>query len=544
MNQTLAHVQPSMSAVPVGGRKVLFSAVKNEAPFLLEWIAYHKVIGFDEIVICSNPSTDGTDEILAALALAGEIRHLQTKPEVDQSPQGEASKAFSNHIGYTEGDWYIWLDADEFLNIHVGDRTVAALVEALGTRRCMLINWRIFGTGGNRTFPGRFISAAFAKASEKGFPGNTEIKSLFRKDNVFKSFAVLGIHRPLVDPSIVTRLDLVATGAGLAPTIQHRSHRLWVKGAEHSKTHKVARGEVGWNLAQINHYIVRTEEFFALKRSRGDGWKAGAVGTLDARRSPEFFAQYDRNEQEDRSILFWEGAVTEEMGRLMAIGSVDEAVNRSQQLVNAAIASLDQPPLEDVPETKPTAPAFVLTLPDAESAFLREHYAKASTILEYGSGGSTVLATSLGKRVISVESDVDWAARLAEELLRVGYPSVLHHVDIGPTKDWGRPRDTSGTARYHRYALSVWDRPDLGEPDLVLIDGRFRAACLAAVMLRAKRPTTVLFDDYVPRRYYHAVERLARKEETIGRMARFTVTPGPIPPDMLTEVFGWFTDPR
>ena len=68
----------------------------------------------------------------------------------------------------------------------------------------------------------------------------------------------------------------------------------------------------------------------------------------------------------------------------------------------------------------------------------------------------------------------------------------------------------------------------------MLIDGRFRAACLAAVLLRAKRPTTVLFDDYAKRGYYHRVEQLARKEEMIGRMARFTVTPGPIPPDMLT----------
>ena len=78
----------------------------------------------------------------------------------------------------------------------------------------------------------------------------------------------------------------------------------------------------------------------------------------------------------------------------------------------------------------------------------------------------------------------------------------------------------------------------------MLIDGRFRAACLAAVRLRARRPTTVLFDDYVDRKYYHAVEKLARKEEVVGRMARFTVTPGPIPAEMLTQVIGWFSDPR
>jgi hypothetical protein len=98
--------------------------------------------------------------------------------------------------------------------------------------------------------------------------------------------------------------------------------------------------------------------------------------------------------------------------------------------------------------------------------------------------------------------------------------------------------------KFHGYALSVWDRPDFQHPDLVLIDGRFRAACLAAVAMRATRPVTVLFDDYLKRRYYHGVERLARKEELVGQMARFTVTPGAIPPDMATVAIGWFTDPR
>ncbi len=188
--------------------------------------------------------------------------------------------------------------------------------------------------------------------------------------------------------------------------------------------------------------------------------------------------------------------------------------------------------------------SFDLTFPPRVEALVKGLYAQARTILEYGSGASTVLAAKLGVRVISVESDAAWAKRLSRHLADLSTTAVVHHVNIGATKEWGRPRNNNGAARYHSYPLSVWDRPDLGEPDLVLIDGRFRAACFAAVAMRATKPTTVLFDDYAPRRYYHGVEKLARKEETIGRMARFTVTPGPIPPDMLTEVIGWFQDQR
>jgi len=187
---------------------------------------------------------------------------------------------------------------------------------------------------------------------------------------------------------------------------------------------------------------------------------------------------------------------------------------------------------------------FVLTFAEREAEAVTRLYAASTCILEYGSGGSTVLAAQLGKQIFTVESDKAWADRLAARV--VGLPGTvhMHHVDIGPTGDWGMPTRPKSHASFHRYPLSVWDRSDLPEPDLVLIDGRFRAACLVATILRTKRPVTVLFDDYHHRRVYHRVERLATLDTMIGRMAVFTVEPGTIPPDMLTEVVGWFSDPR
>ena len=44
---------------------------KNEGAFLLEWIAYHKIIGFTDIVILSNDCEDGSDEMLDHLSKSG-----------------------------------------------------------------------------------------------------------------------------------------------------------------------------------------------------------------------------------------------------------------------------------------------------------------------------------------------------------------------------------------------------------------------------------------------------------------------------------------
>ncbi len=552
---------PTASAPGVSGvqRKVLFSAMKNEAPFVLEWIAYHKVIGFDEIVICSNPSNDGMEEVLAALAASGEIRHLQVTVPAGRSPQILASRKFTSDIGYRDGDWYIFLDADEFLNVHVGDRTVSALTDAMQGRQFALINWRVFGSGHQQRFAGRFIGPGFVSASTADFVANLEHKTLFRHSASVRSFGQQCLTRPLLaNPSHLT-VDSVVVGTGNSADPASRKHRVWLSGADVRGAARVFPNEFGWALAQVNHYIVRTPEFFALKRNRGRGYKPNAVGAANLRHTAEFYAAHDRNETEDRTILHWEAQVTREIARLRKIPAVAGAVGRSEGLVQAILADADAvaapmavgKPAATVavtvpatPVAAPAAPGFVMTFPRKEAALVQEMYAKASVILEYGSGGSTLLAAKLGKTIRSVESDKAWADALSARLAAAGDSAVVHHVAIGPTEKWGFPTRRRFHSSYHHYALSVWDRPDLGTPDLVLIDGRFRAACLAAVRMRATRPTTVLFDDYEDRPYYTGVEKLVHKEATVGRMAHFTVTPGPIPPEMLTEVIGWFTDPR
>ena len=188
-----------------------------------------------------------------------------------------------------------------------------------------------------------------------------------------------------------------------------------------------------------------------------------------------------------------------------------------------------------------------LTLPAAEGKAVAEAYAGAAVILEYGSGGSTVMAAEMSdKRVFSVESDAIWAAGVQAWLDGAGLAAAvnLHVVDIGPTGEWGAPVGDEGWRRYHHYPLSVWDRADFRHPDVVLIDGRFRAACLMATLLRITRPVTALFDDYKDRKFYHPVEAFARPVAMVGRMARFELEPRVFPVNDITRIFDFFTRPN
>ncbi|MFP4274879.1 MAG: hypothetical protein ACLFRU_07610 [Paracoccaceae bacterium] len=186
-----------------------------------------------------------------------------------------------------------------------------------------------------------------------------------------------------------------------------------------------------------------------------------------------------------------------------------------------------------------------LTLPEPEAAALRAAYGAAGVILEYGSGGSTVMAAELGRRVTAVESDEVWAGMMRAWFAANPVPGEARILwaDIGPTREWGHPVDDSGWRGFARYPLKVWERGDMPHPDVVLVDGRFRVGCALATAFRATRPVTLYFDDYAPRAQYHVVEDFLGRPEMIGRMARFEIEPQPVPAGRLLQIVELMTRP-
>lgn len=131
--------------------------------------------------------------------------------------------------------------------------------------------------------------------------------------------------------------------------------------------------------------------------------------------------------------------------------------------------------------------------------------------LEFGSGGSTRYFCENGMGVLfSVESDPEWHALIN------GDPAIRFFVkrnrlislcpDIGPCvrHGWGNPQ---GPARpeWLRYHQDVWRLLDPYSPDVVLVDGRFRVACVCQALLRCKPDAAILVHDFAERPHYHDV---------------------------------------
>ncbi len=189
-----------------------------------------------------------------------------------------------------------------------------------------------------------------------------------------------------------------------------------------------------------------------------------------------------------------------------------------------------------------------LTMPAPEGDAVRAAYERAEVILEYGSGGSTVLAAEMqGKTVFSVESDRAWAQMMRDWFIQsppaAGTEVDVIWCDIGATREWGFPKSSKHYARFADYPLEVWQMPAFRQPDVVLVDGRFRTGCAMATAFMTQKPVTLLVDDYKRRKGYHAVEEYLGAPEMIGRMARFEVSRMPVPADRLLPLIKMMTRP-
>lgn len=299
-------------------RNVLFSAQRNEGPFLLEWLAYHLVVGFDRIVILSNDCTDGSDHLLDCLARHLPLQHVVQTVEGPNAPQHQAQHKAREAGLLKPGDWACWLDADEFLNIHAGTGHVGDLRAAMGAADGICLNWQLFGAAGQRHWPGRQLDPVFSRCGPPLGKSVQFCKTLFRLTDEIE---FLAIHRPVLQLGVARDRPVWLRGDGrrLDATFVH--DRL-PKGLPPSRV----PGFPSYRLGQINHYAVRTPDLYALRATRGDGSVARVDPDRIARRyTARHYRRYDRNWFRDATIQRHAGAVAARVSHLLALPDVAAA---------------------------------------------------------------------------------------------------------------------------------------------------------------------------------------------------------------------------
>ncbi len=136
---------------------------KDEAPYLREWIEYHRMIGVDHFYLYDNNSSDNFESIIAQY-IKEDIVTLTHWPHEHAQVRGyeDCIRRFQS-----ESDWIGFIDVDEFL-VPIEEESLVTFLDRFSRRPAVLVYWRFFGSGGRlQRDLSRLVIEDFIVASEK-----------------------------------------------------------------------------------------------------------------------------------------------------------------------------------------------------------------------------------------------------------------------------------------------------------------------------------------------------------------------------------------
>lgn len=299
------------------GQVTAVSMMKDEGPFVIEWVAHHLAVGFTDLVVYTNDCSDGTDDMLIRLEELGLCHHRRNVIPEGIRPQPSALNYAQAEPVVCNSDWVMVFDADEFLSIRYGDGTLDDLIGAAKAQGAngIVVTWRIFGSGGVVDWSRAPVTEQYLLAAPQTWNKGWGVKTLFTFD---PEYWKLGIHRPKMKtrhiktefPDQVKWLN--GSGREMEDYFKFRGWR------------SITR-TVGYDWVQLNHYAVKSVDSYAIRKMRGN------VNNKADKYNSDYWSLQDRNEVRDDTMLRYTEARNRLIGQLLE----DPVLNR---LHHAALA--------------------------------------------------------------------------------------------------------------------------------------------------------------------------------------------------------------
>lgn len=317
------------TAVAPAPRVTAITCMKDEGPFILEWLAFHKALGVTDFLVFTNHCTDGTDTLLAALDRANELRHMPNPALVADTTyfQPKALAYAAYHSTFKAADYLISMDVDEFLNIRIGEGRFADLLAALPDFDALSAPMVDFGSDGIEAYRDRWVTEQFtthANLRPGKWRARRGVKSIVHNG---PHLAKLRNHRP----------DLVSV-KGTSP--------LWLDGSGNPAPESLtgdptengydARGRS--DLVVFNHYPLRSLDSYLVKSHRGD------VVIKDKQLGKSYWRRRNLNVSSELPLGSVRSAAQEEWQRLREIPGVLEAHAHCVEAHKRKIAALREHP--------------------------------------------------------------------------------------------------------------------------------------------------------------------------------------------------------
>jgi hypothetical protein len=275
---------------------------RNEGPFLLEWLAYHRLIGVTDFVVFSNDCEDGSDAMLQALQTQGLLRHIPQRVEPGKSVQWQALQVLAKDRTMREADWVLFSDLDEFPMIHAGEhRLPDALAAMPAGADAIALPWRLFGANGIVGFRDAPVTAQFTRSAPAALYhpiAGRHFKTLYRPE----AFQKPGVHRPKRKPSAPVPLWADGAGQPLPETFAAKDELLSLPGLSQ-----------GRSVVEMHHYSLRSAESFLVKTARGLANRQ--IKAIDL----GYWVERNFNSEPNTAMQLWANALAAETAALRAL---------------------------------------------------------------------------------------------------------------------------------------------------------------------------------------------------------------------------------
>lgn len=236
--------------------------MKNEGPYLKEWLDYHILVGVDKFYLYDNESTDNTTEVLKPYIEQGIVEYTYFPGTARQQP------AYIDCIGKHKNDvhWLAMIDLDEFL-VPVQNKTLPEFLRTLPFFGQLIITWVIYGSAGHIKKPKGLVIENFKYHADKTWG----VKSI-------------------VNPRLVLQITNPHANDVAGFVIDENGKKLgYVNQTKNPPT---------YNKIRINHYVTKSYEEMMARCAKGDACVNNLQDSPKAR-AQQRFDIHNRNEVYD-----------------------------------------------------------------------------------------------------------------------------------------------------------------------------------------------------------------------------------------------------
>jgi glycosyltransferase involved in cell wall biosynthesis len=166
-----------------GNNVAIVAILRDEGPFLKEWIAYHHVIGVDHFFLYDHSSNLSLRKLFSRQAAYITVFDWPDDHVLSFPRNKRQTSAYNDSIQYVKGayQWVAFIDGDEFVVLRRHENLKVFLASFPKETGAVFLNWHIFGHNGYYEDPPELVIKALTR---RMVIPSVQSKSISRVDSV------------------------------------------------------------------------------------------------------------------------------------------------------------------------------------------------------------------------------------------------------------------------------------------------------------------------------------------------------------------------